>query len=74
MKLTTAARKAIPAGKFAGPGRSFPGNKLLTHKERIQAIAGIVAKVKNGTQPTKGNLSPASAAKIRAKANKVLSK
>ena len=24
MKLTKAARSKIPAGKFAGPGRSFP--------------------------------------------------
>lgn len=65
MKLTTAARKAIPMSKFAGPGRSYP----VPDKSHAAN-----AKARATQQVAKGNLSPASAAKIRAKANKVLGK
>lgn len=65
MKLTAAARKVIPASKFAGPGRSYPV------PDKAHAAN---AKARATQQVTKGNLSPASAAKIRAKANKVLGK
>lgn len=65
-KLTTAARKSIPASEFGLPGsRKYPmPNK--SHAEN--------AKARATQQVAKGNLSAASAAKIRAKANKVLGK
>ena len=62
-KLTAAARKKLPASTFAGPGRSYPVN------DRAHAAN---AKARATQQVKKGNLSPAAAAKIRARANKVL--
>ena len=64
-KLTAAARKKLPASTFAGPGRSYPVN------DRTHAAN---AKARATQQVKKGNLSPAAAAKIRARANKVLGK
>jgi len=64
-KLTAAARKKLPASTFAGPGRSYPVN------DRAHAAN---AKARATQQVKKGNLSPAAAAKIRARANKVLGK
>lgn len=65
MKLNAAARKAIPASKFAGPDRSYPVNDKA-HAANAKARATQMVE--------KGKLSPAAAAKIRAKANKVLAK
>lgn len=65
MKLTTAARKAIPTKEFAGPGRSYP----VPDKSHA-----VNAKARATQQVAAGNLSPASAAKIRKMANKVLGK
>lgn len=62
-KLTAKARKALPASKFAGPGRSYPV------EDRAHAAN---AKARATQQVAKGNLSPSAAAKIRAAANKVL--
>ena len=62
-KLSTAARKALPASTFAGPGRSYPV------PDRSHAAN---AKARASQQVKKGNLSPATAAKIDAKANRVL--
>lgn len=62
-KLTTKTRNALPKSDFAGPGRSYPVN------DRAHAAN---AKARATQQENKGNLSPSQAAKIRAKANKVL--
>lgn len=65
MKLTAAARKKIPASKFAGPGRSYPINDKVHAEKAIQlAPRGVKA----------GNISPATAARIRRKAEKALGK
>jgi hypothetical protein len=57
-KLTTKARKAIPASKFAGPNRSYPIEDKA-HARNAKARAAQFA-------------SPALKAKIDAKANRVL--
>lgn len=59
-KLTTAARNALPAADFAGPGRSYP----------IQDKAHAIAAKGRATQFA----PPALKAKVDAKANKVLHK
>lgn len=64
-KLTTKARKAIPAGKFALPGRRYPV------EDRAHAAN---AKARASQQVKAGNLTPAQKAVIDAKANKVLKK
>jgi hypothetical protein len=61
--LTTKQRKALPKSEFAGPNRSFP------IENRAHAAN---AKARATQQELKGNLSHEAAAKIRAKANKVL--
>jgi hypothetical protein len=62
-KLTTKARKALPASKFAGPGRSYPVNDR-SHAANAKARATQAVKA--------GRMSASSAAKIKAKANRVL--
>ncbi|HEY6021063.1 MAG TPA: hypothetical protein VIY48_14495 [Candidatus Paceibacterota bacterium] len=62
-KLTTKARNKIPAAKFAGPDRSYP------IPDRAHAAN---AKARATQQVNAGNLSAGMAAKIKAKANKVL--
>ena len=63
-KLTTSMRKAIPSSEFALPiQRKYPVN------DRAHAAN---AKARATQQVAKGNLSPASAAKIRAKADRML--
>ena len=57
-KLTTAARKKIPASKFAGPNRSYPVPDKA-HAANAKARAAQFA-------------SPSERAKIDAKANRVL--
>ncbi len=64
-KLTNKARNALPKGKFAGPGRSYP----VPDKSHAAN-----AKARATQMVTKGKLSPSMAAKIKAKANKVLGK
>ena len=63
-KLTAAMRNHLPDSKFAGPDRSYPINDP-SHAAN--------AKARATQQENKGNLSPAAAARIRARANKVLS-
>lgn len=63
MKLTTAARKKIPASKFAGPDRSYP----VPDKSHAAN-----AKARATQMVAKGKLSPAMASRIRTKANRVL--
>ena len=66
MKLNAAARKAIPTSKFG-----LPGSRKYPMPDPAHAAN---AKARASQQVKKGNLSPASAAKIRAKANAVLGK
>ena len=61
--LTTEARKKLPSSTFAGPGRSYP----VPDKSHAAN-----AKARATQQVSAGNLSEGEAAKIRAKANRVL--
>ena len=62
-ELTTKARKKIPTGEFAGPDRSYPIPDK-SHAANAKARATQMVKA--------GKLSPSTAAKIKAKANKKL--
>jgi hypothetical protein len=62
-KLTTEARKHIPASKFALSGRRFPIN------DRSHA-ANAKARATQGVEA--GTLSEEQAAKVRRKANRML--
>lgn len=64
-KLSTKARKALPKKDFAGPGRSFPVNDK---KHARLAIGGATRSERAG------NISAATAAKIKAKARAKLKK
>lgn len=61
--LNAKQRKAIPTSKFAGPDRSYPVNDK-SHAQN--------AKARATQQVNAGKLAPSTAAKIKAKANKVL--
>jgi hypothetical protein len=66
MKVTTAARKAMPKSEFGMPGsRSYP------MPDKAHAAN---AKARATQQVKAGNLSESSKAKIDAKANKILKK
>lgn len=65
-KLTAAKRKKIPKGEFG-----LPGEKKYPMPDRAHAAN---AKARATQMEEKGKLSPASKAKIDAKANKVLGK
>ena len=66
MKVTTAARKAMPKSEFGMPGsRSYP------MPDKAHAIN---AKARATQQVKAGNLSESSKAKIDAKANKIIKK
>lgn len=62
-KLTTKARKALSASKFAGPDKSYP----VPDKSHAAN-----AKARAAQQYNKGNLSKSAMKNIDAKANKVL--
>jgi hypothetical protein len=62
-KLTTKARKALPASKFAGPDRSYPV------PDKAHAAN---AKARAAQQVKAGNLSKSAKAKIDRKANQKL--
>lgn len=64
-KLTSKGRAKLPAKDFAGPDKSFP------IPDKAHAAN---AKARASQQVNKGKLSPSAAAKIDAKANKVLGK
>jgi len=66
MKVTTAARKAMPKFEFG-----MPGSKSYPMPDRAHAAN---AKARATQQVKAGNLSPSSKAKIDAKANKILGK
>ena len=64
-KLTTTQRNNLSASKFAGPGKSYPiPDKAHAADAKARATQAVNA----------GRMSPAAAAKIKAKANKVLGK
>jgi hypothetical protein len=64
-KLTAKARKALPASKFAGPGRTYPvEDKAHAANAKARATQAVNA----------GRMSPAVKSSILAKANKVLGK
>jgi hypothetical protein len=62
-KLTSKARKNLPAVEFAGPNRSYP---------IPDASHAANAKARATQQVKAGNLSPSTAASIKAKANRKL--
>lgn len=64
--LTAARRNKLPASKFG-----LPGSKKYPMPDRSHASN---AKARATQQVKQGNLSPAAAAKIRAKANAILKK
>jgi len=65
-KLTAAARKSIPSSQFG-----LPGSRKYPMPDRSHAAN---AKSRASKEVHEGKLSAASAAKIRAKANRVLGK
>lgn len=65
-KLTSSARKKIPSSKFG-----LPGQKKYPMPDKSHAVN---AKARATQMVNKGKLSPASAAKIKAKANNILGK
>lgn len=62
-KLSSKARKALPKGKFAGPGRSYP----VPDKSHAANAKARATQMVNA-----GKLSPSTASSIKAKANRVL--
>jgi hypothetical protein len=66
MKLNTAARKRIPSSEFG-----LPGSRKYPMPDKSHAVN---AKARVAQMVAKGKLSPASASKIRAKANRMLGK
>lgn len=62
-KLTTKARNKLPAGDFAGPGRSYPVEDASHAKN---------AKARASQAENAGRMSKAEESKIDAKANTVL--
>jgi len=65
-KLTAAARKRIPGSEFG-----LPGSRKYPMPDKSHAAN---AKARATQQVEKGNLSSSAAAKIRAKANRILGK
>jgi hypothetical protein len=63
-KLKASTRNALPASTFG-----MPGERKYPMPDKSHAAN---AKARATQQVAKGNLSPASAAKIRAKANAIL--
>lgn len=66
MKLTTTARKQIPASEFGIPSR-----KAYPMPDKAHAVN---AKARATQMVAKGKLSSSAAARIRAKANRVIGK
>lgn len=62
-KLSTSARDKIPADKFLGPGRTFPGNDL----SHVRAAIPGATRSEHA-----GNISASTEASIKAKARKIL--
>ena len=66
MKLTAAARKKIPSSKFG-----LPGSRKYPMEDKVHAIR---AKGRATQMLKRGKLSSEAAARIRAKANRMLGK
>lgn len=66
MKLKAATRNALPKSEFG-----MPGSRRYPMPDKSHAAN---AKARATQQVKKGNLSPTSAAKIRAKADRILGK
>ncbi len=64
-KLTTKARKALPKGDFAGPGRSYP----VEDKKHARLAKSGASRAEHV-----GNISKAVEARIDKKADRVLGK
>ncbi len=64
-KLSTEGRKKLPAGKFAGPDRSYP----IEDKAHARNAKARASQAQNA-----GRISASQEAKIDAKADKVLGK
>lgn len=72
-KLTAAQRNRLPASAFALPSeRKYPIKKLVGGHLKPDPRHAANAKGRATQQVAKGHLSPSSAAKIRAKANRIL--
>lgn len=63
MKLTRTLRKKMPLSSFAGPDRSFP----ISDPTHARLAIGGATRSEHA-----GNISPATADKIKAKARKAL--
>lgn len=64
-KLTSKGRNSLPSNEFAGPGRSYPIPDA-SHAANAKARATQMVKA--------GKLGSGAAAKIKARANRVLGK
>lgn len=64
-KLTSKGRNSLPSSEFAGPGRSYPIPDK-SHAANAKARATQMVKA--------GKLNSSAAAKIKARANRVLGK
>lgn len=64
-KLSTKARKALPAHDFAGPGRSYPIEDVAHARN---------AKARASGAENAGHISPAQESRINARADQVLTK
>lgn len=65
-KLTTARRNALPKSKFA-----LPAQKAYPINDKAHAVN---AKARATQMVKKGKLSPSTASKIKAKANRVIAR
>lgn len=63
--LSAVARKRLPAKTFAGPGRSFP----IPDANHARLAIAMASRSQNA-----GNISPSTAASIKAKARAKLGK
>jgi hypothetical protein len=63
--LSAADRKKLPAGKFAGPGRSFP----IPDANHARFAIAMASRSRNA-----GNISAATASQVIAKARRKLGK
>jgi hypothetical protein len=63
MKLSSERRNALPASKFAGPGRSFPVNDAEHARKALQ----LAPRSEHA-----GNISKATEEKIESRARRVL--
>ena len=71
--LTAATRNRLPDSAFALPSqRKYPIKKLVNGKLVADPVHAANAKSRETQMAKRGKLSPESAARIRAKANRIL--